>query len=209
MERAEPVLRVARPDDAARIDALMKESVAAIFPRYYDEEQVASSIRHVAEVDPMLLEDGTYYVLESEGVLVACGGWSRRDLLYTGSGAAAGSSRIVDPRSEPAKVRAMFVRADWTRRGLGRRIIEECEAAARREGFTQLALGATLPGVPLYVACGFETIEEGEIALSDGVRLGYVSMGKSIRTGDGTPSGTGALSAAEASTRPGRRGSRA
>jgi GNAT superfamily N-acetyltransferase len=33
----------------------------------------------------------------------------------------------------------MFVRADWTRRGLGRRILEACEEEARREGFRRLA----------------------------------------------------------------------
>ena len=180
MEWAEPELRVAAPDDAARVEALMKESVAEIFPRYYDERQVASSVRHVAEVDPMLLADGTYFVLESEGELVACGGWSRRDRLYTGSGASDGDSRILDPATEPANVRAMFVRSDWTRRGLGRRIIQECEAAARREGFSRLALGSTLPGVPLYLACGFEPVQEGEIVLSDGVRMAYVAMEKSI-----------------------------
>ena len=184
MERAEPVLRVARPDDATRVDALMKESVAKIFPSYYDEQQVASSVRYVAEVDPMLLEDGTYFVIESDGELVACGGWSRRDRLYTGSGESAGDSRTLDPASEPAKVRAMFVRSDWTRRGLGRRILEECEAAARSEGFRELALGATLPGVSLYLAYGFQAVEEGEIALSDGVRLGYVAMKKSIESPD-------------------------
>ena len=182
MARAEPTLRVARPEDASRVDALMKESVAEIFPRYYNEQQVASSVRYVAEVDPMLLEDGTYFVLESDGEFVACGGWSRRGRLYTGSGESAGDGRILDPATEPAKVRAMFVRSDWTRRGLGRRILEECEAAARREGFSELALGATLPGVPLYLAYGFESVEEGEIALSDGVRLGYVSMKKSIES---------------------------
>jgi GNAT superfamily N-acetyltransferase len=74
----------------------------------------------------------------------------------------------------------MFVRDDWTRRGLGRRILEESEAAARREGFKQLALMATLPGVPLYLAYGFETIEEGELTLSDGVKLEYASMTKSL-----------------------------
>ena len=104
----------------------------------------------------MLLEDGTYYVLESGGELVACGGWSRRGKLYTGSGDAGDDGRLLDPATEPARVRAMFVRADWTRRGLGRRILEECEAAARREGFRQLALVATLPGLPLYLAYGFE-----------------------------------------------------
>ena len=180
MDRAQPVLRVATLDDAARVDALMKELAAALFPRYYDERQLASAVRYVAQVDLMLIADGTYFVLESDGELVACGGWSRRDRLYTGSGESAGDSRILDPATEPAKVRAMFVRADWTRRGLGRRILEACAAAARREGYRQLALLATLPGVPLYLACGFDPLEEIEIALSDGVRVAGVSMEKSI-----------------------------
>jgi GNAT superfamily N-acetyltransferase len=180
MDRAEPVLRVATPDDAPRVEALMKESAAALFPRYYDERQSASAVRYVAQVDPMLLADGTYFVLESEGEFVACGGWSRRDRLHTGSGESEGDSRTLDPATEPAKVRAMFVRADWTRRGLGRRIVEECEGAARREGYRQLALLATLPGVPLYLACGFEPLEEVEVMLSDGVRMAGVSMEKSI-----------------------------
>ena len=180
MDRPEPVLRIATLEDASRVEALMKESAAAIFPRFYDERQSESAIRYVAEADPMLLEDGTYFVLESDGELVACGGWSRRARPYTGSGEFADEDRSLDPSTEPAMVRAMFVRDDWTRRGLGRRILEECEAAAQREGFRQLALMATLPGVPLYEACGFETIEEGELALTDGVTLEYVSMTKSL-----------------------------
>jgi GNAT superfamily N-acetyltransferase len=74
----------------------------------------------------------------------------------------------------------MFVRADWTRRGLGRRILEECEAAARREGFRQLALVATMPGVPLYLAYGFRPLEELEVAMPDGVKIACVRMEKLI-----------------------------
>jgi GNAT superfamily N-acetyltransferase len=176
----EVALRIADPDDAAAIDALMKESGAALFPLFYDERQAASAVRFVAQVDPMLLADGTYFALEAAGELVACGGWSRRDRLYTGSGDAADDGRLLDPATEPAKVRAMFVRGDWTRRGLGRRILEECERAARAEGFHRLSLLATLPGVPLYTACGFEPLEEVEIALEDGVPLACVAMEKPI-----------------------------
>jgi GNAT superfamily N-acetyltransferase len=176
----EPVLRIATPDDAVPIEALMRVSAAAFFPAYYDERQTASAVRYVAQVDPMLLADGTYFVLEHGGEMVACGGWSRRDRLYTGSGDAESDSRALDPATEPAKVRAMFVRADWTRRGLGRRIIEECEAAARHEGFRRLALMATLPGVPLYRACGFEPLDDSDITLTDGVRIGCVSMEKEL-----------------------------
>jgi GNAT superfamily N-acetyltransferase len=176
----EPVLRVATLDDEAAVDALMKASAAALFPRFYDERQAASAVRYVAQVDRLLLADGTYYAVETGGELVACGGWSRRDRLYTGSGDSEGDARVLDPSREPARVRAMFVRADWTRRGLGRRILEECETAARREGFQKLALLSTMPGLPLYLAYGFQPLEEVEVTLPDGVTIAGVSMEKQI-----------------------------
>jgi GNAT superfamily N-acetyltransferase len=158
----------------------MKESTAALFPHFYDDEQTASAVEHVAQVDRMLLEDGTYFVIETGGQMIACGGWSKRDKLYTGSGDSSGDVRLLDPSAEPARVRAMFVRSDWTRRGLGRQILEECEAAASREGFRQLALGATLPGVPLYSAYGFRAVGESDITMPDGVKLACVWMEKPI-----------------------------
>ena len=176
----EPTLRVAGPTDALAIEALMKEAGAALFPSGYDERQSESAVRYVAEVDEQLLTDGTYFVFEVDGELVACGGWSRRDKLYTGSGDAAGDARLLDSETEPARVRAMFTRADWTRQGLGRRILEACEDAARREGFRKLALGATMSGLPLYAAYGFEPIEEFEVTLPDGVALECVAMEKPI-----------------------------
>ena len=178
--RAEAALRVASPDDATAINSLMKASAAALFPRYYEERQSASAVRYVAQVDTMLLEDGTYFVLEAGDELVGCGGWSRRDKPYTGSGDAAGDVRLLDPTAEAARVRAMFVRDDWTRRGLGRRILEQCERAAQAEGFRELYLVSTMPGVPLYLAFGFKPLEELEVTMPDGVALECVSMEKLI-----------------------------
>jgi len=175
-----PTLRIATLDDAAAVEALMKQSAAVLFARYYDERQTASGVRYVAEADPLLLGDGTYFVLEAAGEIVGCGGWSRRDRMHTGSGDHADDARLLDPATEPARVRAMFVRADWTRRGLGRRILEECEAAADREGFTELVLNATLPGLPLYSAYGFEPTEEIVVTLPDGVEIECVAMRKTV-----------------------------
>ena len=180
MSLAEPVLRVATPEDEAAVEAVMKESVAAHFPQFYDEVQAGSAVRHVAHVDPLLLADGTYFILESDGEAVACGGWSRRGRLYTGSGDASDDARIIDPATEPARVRAMFVRSDWTRRGLGRRILEACEAAAGKEGFSRLVLVATLAGVPLYEAYGFRALEDTEVTTPEGVVLECVAMDKPI-----------------------------
>jgi GNAT superfamily N-acetyltransferase len=180
VEPAELTLRVAALADEDAVGALMKESIRSIFPRFYDRRQTESAIRYIGDVDRTLVADGTYFVLESDGEVVGCGGWSRRNLLYTGSGHSDSDARLLDPHTEPARVRAMFVRSDWTRRGLGRRILEECETAAREEEFVQLALMATLPGVPLYAAYGFRPLEEVEITMPDGITLACVSMDKPV-----------------------------
>jgi GNAT superfamily N-acetyltransferase len=176
-----PALRVANLADAPPIDALMKASTAAIFPAYYDAIQTASAVRYVAQVDPDLLVDGTYFVIEEEGEVVGCGGWSRRGRVYMGSANNPGDDRYLDPATEAAHIRAMFVRADWQRRGLGRRILEASEDAARRMGFRRLDLVATLPGIPLYLAAGYEpTAEVEDIVLADGVLLPCQAMTKSL-----------------------------
>ncbi|HYU62314.1 MAG TPA: GNAT family N-acetyltransferase [Verrucomicrobiae bacterium] len=175
-----PSLRLARLDEADAIDGLMKASTRDLFPSFYDVEQTASSARYIASVDRTLIEDGTYFVVEANGELVACGGWSRRNKLYTGSGDAAQDSRLLDPLTEPAHVRAMFTRADWTRRGLGTQILEACEGAAKAEGFRRLSLMATLPGVPMYARYGFQELEHKLVKLPDGVTVDAVEMEKPI-----------------------------
>jgi GNAT superfamily N-acetyltransferase len=174
--RPPPPLRLARLDEADAIDALMKASTRDLFPAYYDAVQTEASIEYIASVDTTLIADGTYFVAEADGELVACGGWSRRDKLYTGSGEGASDARLLDPATEPSRVRAMFVRPDWTRRGLGRRILEACEAAARAEGFRTLALMATLPGRPLYEAYGFRSTGDSVVRMPNGVEVACTAM---------------------------------
>ena len=182
-----PALRVANLADAPPIDALMKASTAAIFPAHYDARQTASAVRYVAQADPDLLVDGTYFVVEEEGEVVACGGWSRRGRVYMGSATNPEDDRYLDPATEASHIRAMFVRADWQRRGLGRRIIQESEDAARRMGFRRMDLVATLPGIPLYLAAGYvPTAAIADVVLADGVRLPCQAMTKPLGGGDET-----------------------
>jgi GNAT superfamily N-acetyltransferase len=175
-----PQLRPATLPDEAAIEHLMKASIRDIFPMFYSARQTQSSADFIGVADRMLIEDGTYFVAEVEGDLVACGGWSRRDKLYTGSGAATSDVRRLDPATEPARVRAMFVRSDWTRRGLGRRIVEACESEAGKEGYRTLVLMATLPGVPLYQSCGFDDLGRSDVVFPDGVTIRCEIMQKSI-----------------------------
>jgi GNAT superfamily N-acetyltransferase len=174
-----PRQRLARASDAPRISELTRESVLDLFPSFYDERQTASAAVHIAHIDLLLIEDGTCFVHEADGEIIACGGWSRTK-LFTGEGAGEDDERLIDPRTEPARVRAMLVRRDWTRRGLGRAILESCERAARGEGFRSLALGATLPGEPLYRAFGFREVERFQLTMPDGVSVECVHMERPV-----------------------------
>ena len=175
-----PLQRLATPDDADRITALMRSSVLGIFPRFYNERQTASAAVYIARLDLALIEDRTYFVHEIDGDMVACGGWSRRGRLYAGSVSQDGDDRLLDPDAEAAHIRAMFVRADWTRRGLGRALLESSQAAARAWGFRMLDLMATLPGVPLYRAFGFRDVRIAAINMPDGVTVDAVVMARPV-----------------------------
>jgi GNAT superfamily N-acetyltransferase len=175
-----PPQRLAVLDDAPAITELMQASIRANFPAFYDEVQTASAVVHVGHLDLALVEDGTYYVHEADGEIVACGGWSRRARQYAGDGDHDGDDRLLDPATEGARVRAMFVRGDWTRRGLGKAILDSCHDAARAEGFVTLWLMATLAGEPLYRAFGFREIGRGVVTTPDGVDLPVVEMVRPI-----------------------------
>lgn len=183
-----PPQRRAVGSDVQEIAALMRASILALFPAYYDEVQTASAAVHIAHVDEGLVRDGTYFVHEIGGEIVACGGWSRRGKLFTGSADQEGQDRLLDPAVEAAHVRAMFVRGDWTRRGLGRAILESSRAAARAEGFRALDLMATLPGVPLYRAFGFRPVEPHVITMPDGVSVDAVLMERPVDPVEGPAS---------------------
>ena len=117
---------------------------------------------------------------ETGGRIVGCGGWSTRQTLYGGDQMKAAADPLLDPATDAARIRAFFVHPDHARQGIGRRIIEACEAAAQQAGFTRMELGATLPGEPLYAAMGYAVTDRFEIALPDGERLPCAHMAKTL-----------------------------
>jgi len=131
-------------------------------------------------VDSQLIADRSYFVIEDEEGLVAAGGWSRRRQLFGGDQMKGAEDPLLDPATEAARIRAFFVAPRAARRGLGRRLYEACAAAASGAGFTRLELVATLPGIPLYRALGFEIDEEYAVALPDGVALPVARMHRTI-----------------------------
>jgi GNAT superfamily N-acetyltransferase len=174
------MLRRATLEDLEAITRTMKASARDLGAAFYDARQNAGFVEHVAVVDRQLVEDGTYFAVERGAELAACGGWSKRDKLFTGNDGAAGGARFLRPEDEPARVRAMFVHPTYARQGLGRRILEACEQDALREGFRTAELMATLPGVPLYRACGYVDVAPFDVVLPDGTPLPCIRMTKRL-----------------------------
>ena len=173
-------IRTATSDDIAPLNALIAHSARELSRGFYTPRQIDSLVRHVFGVDSNLVADGTYFVVTARDATAACGGWSRRRTLYGGDQRPVGSIDWLDPGVDAAKIRAFFVAPEFARRGIGRALIDHCALAARAAGFTRLELMATLPGVPLYAACGFEKVRDVVDVLPDGVAIEFVHMQRAV-----------------------------
>ena len=171
--------RLATMSDMGALTALMNRSIRELLPQFLSAEEVEASFA-IMGLDTVLIEDGTYFVVEKEGVLAGCGGWSKRATLFGGNHTHGRDARLLDPKSEPARVRAMYTSPLFARQGVGKLVLELCEEAARGHGFARVELAATMGGKPLYAACGYRPIEEMLVETPSGVKVPLVRMGKAI-----------------------------
>lgn len=172
--------RLAQESDVPGLEALIPVSVRALQAPYYSPAQMEAALGPIFGVDRQLIRDGTYFVVEREGAIIGCGGWSRRRSLYGGDSGRAGEDEFLDPKRDAARVRAFFVHPAWARRGIGRSIMAACERAIEQAGFGAVEIVATLAGEPLYAAFGYAVIERYEIPLAGAMGLPAVRMTKRL-----------------------------
>jgi GNAT superfamily N-acetyltransferase len=175
---AEFTSRLAVLADVPALTVLMDASISELQRGFLDDAEIASS-RAIMGMDTQLIEDGTYFVVESGRDIAGCGGWSRRATLYGGNQTPGRDSHLLDPTIHPARVRAMYTSPAFTRRGVGRLVLSLCEAAAAAEGFTRLELMSTLSGEPLYTAYGFRPLER-VVDATGGAPVPLIRMGKTV-----------------------------
>lgn len=171
--------RTATRDDIPVLTEIMHASIARLQTGFLTPKQVQASFELMG-MDTQLIEDGTYYAIEHEGVCVGCGGWSRRETLYGANHTKGRNPRLLDPQTEAARVRAMYTHPDWARCGIGRLIMELCESKAREEGFRRAELMATLAGEPLYKVCGYKPVVYEDVETSFGVKVPLIKMAKPL-----------------------------
>jgi GNAT superfamily N-acetyltransferase len=174
------VLRKASFEDVPTLIALIARSARGLSSADYRPSQVEGALRGAFGVDSQLLEDQTYFVAEQDGAIVGCGGWSFRSTLFGGDARADRDASMLDPRTQPAKIRAFFVDPAHARRGIGSMLLDRCEQEARAHGFSHAELMATLPGVKLYAVRGYVGTDRVRYELGSGESIEFLPMRKSL-----------------------------
>ncbi len=173
-------IRPATLDEVPVLEALIRRSVLGLQAQDYTPDQLTKALGSVYGVDRQLIRDGSYLVVEEEGKIVGCGGWSRRKTLYGADSVANRDDAPLDPAVDAARIRAFFIDPDHARRGIGSRLLEACETAAREFGFTRFELASTLTGIALYRERGYVGRERQEVPLPGGGTLAVLRMVKSV-----------------------------
>lgn len=176
-------IRPATRDDVSILRRVMDRAIGELMNDFLRPEEVEAS-REIMGLDTQLIADGDYFACVDGTTIVGCGGWSRRATLFGGDHSAGRDARLLDPATDAARVRAMYTDPDHVRRGVGRLILEACERAAAKAGFARVELAATMAGVPLYSACGYEPLKPFVSTTSKGVDVPLVLMGKVLVSAD-------------------------
>ena|SRR5438105_752464 len=175
-------LRLAKEEDIPSLQVLIPLSVRSLQAPYYSSAQIEAALGPVFGIDRQLLGDGNYFVAEQEGQIIGCGGWSKRRSLFGGDESrGADVNEQLDPKRDPARIRAFFVHPQWARRGIGRSILAACETAILEAHFQNVELVATLAGAPLYASCAYVVVERYQIPMpGGGLSLPVVRMIKPL-----------------------------
>jgi GNAT superfamily N-acetyltransferase len=170
-------LRNATHADEPALRELIARSIRELGSADYTPEQIEAALTGAFGVDTSLIRDQTYFVaVTAAGDIVGCGGWSRRRTLFGSDARSDRDDAWLDPRSDLAKIRAFFIDPAHARRGLGRLLLEHCEARAVQAGFSGFELMATLPGKRLYEKCGYTPGTPIQHPLHGGLHITFVPM---------------------------------
>jgi GNAT superfamily N-acetyltransferase len=181
-------LRLATEADIPQLDELIEASVRGLQAGDYTAAQIEGALGTVLGLDTQLIRDETYFIAEAllrdaQTRIAGCGGWSKRKTLFGADRGPERAPELLDPATDAAKVRAIFVHPEFARRGLGSLILARVEAEAEGAGFRRFEMGSTLTGVQLYRLKGYVEVERIAVPLANGEALPVVRMVRNA--GDG------------------------
>ena len=164
-------VRVSDPDDYDAVSALLERSYSALMaPAYGDAFARVGGVIWTA--NRVLLRSGNFFVAVPEkgnsDILIGCGGWS---LERPGSG---------DVEPGLGHIRHFGVDPKWLRKGVGRAIINECEAQAREEQVREFECYSSRNAETFYRALGFKKTGIKQLEMVDGAGLESIVMRRKI-----------------------------
>jgi GNAT superfamily N-acetyltransferase len=199
-------IRVATESDILALNALIESSIRGLQTNDYTPAQIEGAIGTALGLDTQLIADRTYFLVEhfpqpaeladaatsasqAKGLplpprpvvplrLAGCGGWSYRKTLFGADKASIREPELLNPKTDAAKIRAIFIHPDYARQGLGSLILAHVEAAATAAGFHHFEMGSTLTGIALYKRKGYIPGELVQVPLPNGESLPILKMNK-------------------------------
>jgi N-acetylglutamate synthase-like GNAT family acetyltransferase len=153
-------IRESNAGDLATVTDVLCASYPTLMKSAYDPAMLGPALKLMTRANPKLLSSGTYYVAESEsGVVVGCGGWTRKN---------PGGGNEVEAVGH---IRHFGTHPDWTRRGIGSAIFQKCEEDARASGIREFECYSSLNAECFYSALGFKRIGILDIQMTPDVSL--------------------------------------
>ena len=86
MATNEVQIRRATESDVPALHALIEASVRGLQANDYTPAEIEGALGHALGLDSQLVKDGTYFIAEVGGEMVASGGWSYRATLCGSDG---------------------------------------------------------------------------------------------------------------------------
>lgn len=176
----ETTLRLATCDDIQEISQLIKLSARKLGGEFYDKSTVEGALKGAFGVDTQLIKDKTYYVIETNKQIIACGGWSYRNTLFGSDTNTIRDPKKLNPKAEAAKIRAFFIHPDLARQGLGKVLLDKCESKAQKYGFIKTQLMSTLSGIAFYKKNGYQGDEYVYHDMGNRKKIKFLPMQKII-----------------------------
>lgn len=82
--------------------------------------------------------------------------------------------------TDQCQLKALYVHPSWSRRGVGRALLEHTQHACSAAGVKRLELNASFNAEGFYAAAGYESLGPAFQPLTDSCSMGAVRMSKSI-----------------------------
>ena len=157
-------VRVADNSDIEGITALLERCYPVLMSTSYEQEVLAIALPAMTKANPHLISTGQFYLVEYEGIVVGCGGWSFDT---------PGTGKIIEG---VAHVRHFAVDPEHGRKGIGQAIFQHCARSASKAGANKIQAFSSLNAEPFYRSMGLNRLDQINVLMGKEIEFPVVFM---------------------------------